>query len=255
VSDIPESQNEAGNVLAYIAHCERMADEVWLLPYAASHKYEKHFADATVRVSWLPGVFGAKDWFGTRRLRAELEKGLEKEGLKGHPIVGVHAGGTGVWGTVQTELKKVKLRKDDRTAPVVIAAKGDKVVLLGNSQEKEIADMSGLKSRIPLIGAQDMGITRGGITILDHIVAGCPVAVTEEPFHWLSAEQRGNVAREGLCFRICLDNLRNDPKNLIRHLMSQDKEAERERMKHRMKVVVKGVEKRLARHLCKQYLA
>jgi len=38
-----------------------MAEEVWLLPFAAPREYEPYYGEAEVPVNWLPGLFAPKE--------------------------------------------------------------------------------------------------------------------------------------------------------------------------------------------------
>jgi hypothetical protein len=96
---------------------------------------------------------------------------------------------------------------------------------------------------------QLFGITRGGITVLDHIAARCPVAIAEEPYHWLSLRQREQAIQNGLCIPISLEEFRGNPEAVIQNLIRREEvlEAAREKMS-KIKV---GVEEELAKEILK----
>ncbi|HEX3043932.1 MAG TPA: hypothetical protein VHY08_04185 [Bacillota bacterium] len=225
-------------VLDTIATAEQMASEVWLLPIAAPVEYETYFGSAGIPVHRMPGIFGTQD-HQEKEHTEDLARQLKiKTGNR--PIVGIHAGATHVWdGAIRTIA-----RRPPGLSPAIIELKNDQIYLLENDCSVPIIELPVLPSKVPLFKNQLFGITRGGITVLDHIAARCPVAIAEEPCHWLSLRQRQQAIQSGLCIPVSLEEFRHNPEEVIQGLLRQEKElgAVREKM-NKIKV---GVEEELA---------
>jgi hypothetical protein len=122
---------------------------------------------------------------------------------------------------------------------------------------KDLFALPPMPSRIPLYQHQDLGVTRGGITVLDHIAARCPLAIAEEPYHWLSHRQRENVLRAGLALPIGLGEFKDRPEEVVKKLLKPEREGgDRERLeeiKARMAGIEVGAEVHLAKYLVSRY--
>lgn len=209
------STSFARNVLARVAKCELLATEAWLLPFATPIEYVEHFASGGVPVNWLPGVFlerpGVQEWQDTKNLRVAFTTAA-----RGRKIVGLYAGRTRVWDGVMDMLAD----RDGSTEYAVFGVRNDEIQLL----EKTGGRVNPRVDTVVFVAASNLFLSRGGITALDCIAAHTPVAVTEEPFHWLSARQREALERAGLCLPIPLQGLQQNPTALIEELLARSDE-------------------------------
>jgi len=240
----------ANRVLDMVADYELMASEAWLLPFAAPSVYEAHFASGGVPVNWLPGLFGKREPKMKENAR-KLHDALSSDPWVCHrPLVGVHAGKTATWDPIKRQLGALG---SSRKCAFVTAGRGLELYPLtldkaGNPIEgkgKPLLPTPGsgrspYTDRTTSLGAQDLCLTRGGISALEHIVACCPIAITEEPLHWLSHHQREALVRGGLCIPISLDALRRDPDQFCADLI-QSKERT-EQIKRRMAGIQAGAD-------------
>lgn len=216
----------AKRVLNRVAKDELMADEAWLLPFATPPVYETHFASGGVPVNWLPGLFGTREPGAEKKAKA-LRKKLRKDKRVGKRfVVGVHSGKTITWDPI-----KRKLAAPNKSGKCVYVTAGMGPELYPLKQGS--LTLPSAKVRSTSLMAQDLCLTRGGISALEHIVACCPIAITEEPLHWLSHEQRAALVRAGLCIPISLCGLRRDPDRLCTALLKKQK-SKLERIKRRM---------------------
>jgi len=238
--------------LRQIAACECMAEEVWLLPFAAPREYEPYYAEADVPVNWLPGLFGPA---GVTPQARTMLVGIEGaiRGTTRRQIVGIHAGKTAVWDGILDAL---------RTRAGIDPADPAFVTVVNNGQHVEVLEPGrktyqlpvGMPSLIPWYAREDLCLTRGGISALDHIACACPLAITEEAFHWLSHRQREVMVRAGLCIPISSEALRPKPELLARHLLGgRRKECDMMKMKQRMGGIRTDAHEWFAKYLLKRF--
>ncbi|MCX5684156.1 MAG: hypothetical protein NT049_10780 [Planctomycetota bacterium] len=205
----------AGRILDDVAENELLAGEAWLLPFATPPVYETHYASGGVPVNWLPGLFGTRedDAEGkAKKLRTDISPDPR---VGSRPMVGVHAGMTISWEPIRRQL--AALNPSGKCA-YVTAGSGRELYPLTLTAAGGVAGIASIAAlpgtyteRSTSLRAQDLCLTRGGISVLEHIVACCPIAITEEPLHWLSHEQRAALIRAGLGIPISLDDLCRDP--------------------------------------------
>jgi len=235
-------------LLHSVASYEHKATEAWLLPFAAPNDYVAHFSESAVPVNWIPGVFGTQD--PSELPHQQTIKGLLQAQLSRRAHVGIHSGFTPVWEKVMDELRGLPS-----------GSTGDPAFTTLNNATKqiEILEQGGgtfpappISSLIPLHATQDLGITRGGITVLDHIAARCPLAITEEPHHWLSDRQRNAALAAGVCLPLDLDAFRTDPRQLTAGLLAQTSKLRN--IKQQMAAVPIGAAAPLAEYLVKRFL-
>jgi len=214
--------------LDHVAENELMAREAWLLPFAAPPVYETHFASGGVPVNWLPGLFGTREP-GAEKYAKDLRAGILKDPrFKGRQhLVGVHSGKTATWNSINRQL--VALGKSSKCA-YVTAGMGSQFYPLKPGGKNKLPSA---KVRSTSLRAQELCLTRGGISALEHIVACCPIAITEEPLHWLSHHQRAALVRGGLCIPISLDDLRRDPDQFCADLLVK-RDSELQQIRCRM---------------------
>jgi hypothetical protein len=223
----------ANRILDDVAENELMAGEAWLLPFAAPPVYENHFALGGVPVNWLPGLFGTREPGAQQKakdLRAEI---LKDPRFKDRHLVGVHSGKTTTWNAINSQL--AALGGSSKCA-YVTAGMGPELYPLAGGGSLPSASVRSTSLR-----AQHLCLTRGGISALEHIVACCPIAITEEPLHWLSHHQRAALVRGGLCIPISLDDLRRDPDQFCADLLDKRK-GELEQIKRRMAGIQHGAD-------------
>jgi hypothetical protein len=243
---------ETASLLGDVASCERKASEAWLLPFAAPHAYVDHFSSAAVPVNWIPGVFSSQDPDEDSN-RPFFEEWRRKT-LQDRPDVGVHAGHTDVWADVVRNLKNLPSGGPGdpafTTAGFQRSPRRTKLEVLEHGGATTTAPQ--MASLIPLYATQDLGVTRGGITVLDHIAARCPLAITEEPNHWLSDRQRSAALTAGVCLPLSLSAFRSDPRGTTAKLLARSDELETIRL--RMAAVPTGAERPLAEYLAHRFL-
>jgi len=250
-----------------VATHEHRATEAWLLPLATPPEYVNHFAAGGVPVNWLPGLFGPDratidDQVAYVRGVIDASRGTPGYPLDtGQAIVGIHAGRTSVWDGIAKDLAA-----EARPHGAFVLATGGRgtLDLLGRAPpapggrlwpiEGIAAKATALNQPFALFGAQDLAMSRGGITALEHIVAGCPVAVVDEPNHWLGHHQQRALAQAGLCIPVPLDTFRANPMPVIRNLLTE-RQDDLKAIRRRTRGIWTGADRWLADYLLQAYLA
>lgn len=217
-----QPNGDQGAMLKALAAVEYMAREVHLLPYAApKREYEEHYAKGGVPVKMLPGVFGADDG-ASLPAGAEAElKQIRRQLLDSRPndghIVGLHYGRTPVWDGIANALERQPAGAAD---PIVVTRRGGQLVVLEQGGSSVT-----MPEGVPWLlwhTMEDMVMTRGGITALDAaFVTHTPIAVAEEPYHWLSRRQREQLHDDELSVDASLTGLQDEPRAEVRRRLRE----------------------------------
>jgi len=248
--------------LARLAECERLAAEVWLLPYAAPvEEYRRHYAAGGKTVSVVDGVFGlgARPGWDLPEDAAARAGAIRRELLEARPnnglVWGVHAGGSGVWTGLLEALEGRPPGDASQPLLVTVTPGTGAVRLLEALRPPRTWRLpAGMPSPLGWYRNEDICITRGGMTALDHVAVRCPLAVVEEPNHWLGRMQRRQLVEAGLGVPVSRDDLRGAPGRAAAEIGRWFRDGQAEEVKRRMhEVPVDGHEK-LAAHVYEKFL-
>jgi hypothetical protein len=138
-------------------------------------------------------------------------------------LVVLSSGMTGVWKKIYSDIQKKYrelARKGFNEFALVSPSVGASGFLFQDGGEEftlpQISDLA------PYYSAAHLGVTRGGVTMIDFMSCSVPFIVVQEPNHWLSQIQQAQANDAGLCHASSL-SIFQDPEKAIAHIGLGDK--------------------------------
>ena len=278
-----EYDSRAAKVILALEACEQRATEAWVLPIASPREYCEYYSRWSRPLSWLPGLLieapepnsddrNELKENAIQEIRtawsdntAAMDSIINKE----KKVVMMTAGSRGVWAKINnkaaTDLIKRKRsscallftqRQDDLLASLQKKLKsntGEKEPSLFMVADGEIRAVKNLPSLLPYQMFADFGITRGGISSLEFVIAQTPLLVVQEENHWLSLKQQANLREQNLAYTCSLLRFREDPMRVIDNYLSPNVKWSNEMMKERMAYVKFGVTDEWVRYILRYY--
>lgn len=239
-----EFDREVEEAVRMIAECERCASEVWRLPIVSARDYADYFGQVHIPVLTLPGFFGPKG-IATKANGIREELNMESEKL-----VVMGAGTTHVWSQIYADLDELVRKEVGKEFALLCPRAGRQpMALVDNGNRKDVQQRTGM---MPFFLHADLGVTRGGITMVEFISAELPFIVVQEPNHWLSRKQQAQAREAGLCHSACLSRLKDGEQalSLIRQCLRAKQNMA---MKARMTTFRFGIETEWAEYVLRHH--
>jgi len=234
-----EYDEETKDAIHTIAECEKTTSEAWLFPIVAPRDYASFLTEAQIPFHHLPGFFGARpDEKEVSLMRSELA-------LKSARLVVMSSGMTEVWETIYREVGNLveQAGTNINFALLYLYPTRHNLCIIDQGERRSVPQSARL---LPIYANADLGITRGGITVIEFIAAGLPFVVVQEPNHWLSQQQQSAVSQSQLGHSASLSLLQDHTKVLGLIARYLDATSQNKKMKARQEFFEFGIEEKWA---------